>query len=51
MKRSTILKNWPVLASSLIAVLVLAGWQFHIPYFKHALPSDVDLNPLTAVCF
>jgi PAS domain S-box-containing protein len=50
MRKLTILKNWPVLLSGIIALLIFAGWQFHIPFFKRAFSSDADINPLTAIC-
>lgn len=34
-----------------IAFLVLAGWQFNINLFKHPVPGQVAMNPVTAVAF
>jgi signal transduction histidine kinase len=41
-------ESWLVI---LIAILVLAGWQFNVEILKRAWPSFFPMNPLTAVCF
>ncbi|MBL7742292.1 MAG: PAS domain S-box protein [Chitinophagaceae bacterium] len=35
----------------MIALLVLAGWQFDVNRLLHPLPGLVAMNPVTAVCF
>ena len=35
----------------LIAIFVLAGWEFDIDFFKHPLPGTKAMNPAAAVAF
>jgi PAS domain S-box-containing protein len=48
------LKRWSGYLATvviLVAVLVLAGWQFNISILKRPIPSLVAMNPMTAVSF
>lgn len=43
--------NYLNAAIILIAILVLAGWQFNIDLLKHPVPGQVPMNPVTAIAF
>ncbi|HMH22837.1 MAG TPA: PAS domain S-box protein [Puia sp.] len=53
-KLQLILPRWTkyfALMILVIGILVLAGWQWDIIFFKRPLPPLTAMNPLTALCF
>jgi PAS domain S-box-containing protein len=48
------IKSWSVYLAVFtiaIALFVLIGWQFDIPFFKRLLPGSKSMNPVAAVVF